>query len=386
MNGYSYDNGFGGTGGLVDQNEEGDGSGMMMMGGSLSGDMGGQSLDEIVSQNAKMIRRQSMPQGFGANAAQNLDPESMRRISMLEYGNASPSVMHNFQYDPNAGGMTPSSHRRAQSANMRENGDLSLNTTFGNNAQYNAMMAQNSPYAGTPNHPSSGLDMGMKNNFLDNSVGMNMDYTVDSGNVPGGMSANAMQMNLYGQPQFNQATMNSPMHPAGSQGTPQNGGMSSHGDSGGSSIHSQYGNQSGNAATAMRQYARSQGLQAGNMHSPAHGASPMMTTPNSQMQQTQNSGSTPSGGGFSRQPQHPQPGSRQDRGIGNLPPGDYDGVNGPVPINLVNYNPNSQKFPWEEPPGGWPSTIIGRPHTNPQSQYKNAYSTSGFDMLGVLVS
>lgn len=43
---------------------------------------------------------------------------------------------------------------------------------------------------------------------------------------------------------------------------------------------------------------------------------------------------------------------------------------------------NSHALPWPTPAGGWPSSMAGRTHT--QTQYKNAYSSSGFDMLGVL--
>ena len=58
----------------------------------------------------------------------------------------------------------------------------------------------------------------------------------------------------------------------------------------------------------------------------------------------------------------------------------------PNPVNgydPAKYNPNNQGFAWETPEGGWPSTMVGRPHL--QSGYKNAYSSTGFDMLGVLM-
>ena len=53
-------------------------------------------------------------------------------------------------------------------------------------------------------------------------------------------------------------------------------------------------------------------------------------------------------------------------------------------VDPSKYNPNNQGFDWEEGEGGWPSTMVNRPHM--QSSYKNAYSSTGFDMLGVLVS
>jgi len=86
--------------------------------------------------------------------------------------------------------------------------------------------------------------------------------------------------------------------------------------------------------------------------------------------------------GYPGQPQHPEPGSAEDRGMGNTNRR-YDGINGPYPVDPADYNPNNQGFAWEPAPGGWPSTMVGRPHM--QSSYKNAYSSTGFDMLGVLV-
>ena len=97
--------------------------------------------------------------------------------------------------------------------------------------------------------------------------------------------------------------------------------------------------------------------------------------------------------GFQAQPQHPAPGSRHDVGMHNASRQEiamanssqsYDGVNGPVPVNASEYNPNNQGFKWEVPEGGWPSTMVGKPHN--QTSYKNAYSSTGFDMLGVLVT
>ncbi|GIZ37891.1 hypothetical protein CKM354_000132100 [Cercospora kikuchii] len=51
--------------------------------------------------------------------------------------------------------------------------------------------------------------------------------------------------------------------------------------------------------------------------------------------------------------------------------------------NWTALSNNNQNFPWDMPEGGWPSTMTGKPHT--QSVYKNAYSSTGFDMLGVLM-
>jgi hypothetical protein len=43
----------------------------------------------------------------------------------------------------------------------------------------------------------------------------------------------------------------------------------------------------------------------------------------------------------------------------------------------------NNKIPWSAPAGGFPSTMHQNPHM--KTQFKNAYSSTGFDMLGVLV-
>jgi len=53
------------------------------------------------------------------------------------------------------------------------------------------------------------------------------------------------------------------------------------------------------------------------------------------------------------------------------------------PCNPDRHNINGPVVPWETPEGGWPSSMSGKPHTI--SSYKNAYSSTGFDMLQVLM-
>jgi hypothetical protein len=144
-------------------------------------------------------------------------------------------------------------------------------------------------------------------------------------------------------------------------------------------MNTQYGNMSTHSRASSHHLQRSQSLQVPpNLNSPARSSGGV--TPLSQQvrpPKLEQHSST-----FTAQPQHPTSGSRQDVGMGNTSTG-MDGINGPIPVNMQNYNPNNQNFAWDTPEGGWPSTIIGRPHN--QTSYKNAYSSTGFDMLGVLV-
>ena len=415
MNGYgTYNAGY--NGGSMDQHHDDGGTNVMQMmgpdgmGGMAGGMVGGQTLDDIVNQNAKMIRRQSMPVGQNYNASPHHMNPDMRRISMMDYGANSPAgSMSSFQYDPNAGmdgsgfasgGVTPANNqqpRRTHSSRRPSGGELSLDTSFQNQQNYTSMMGPGSAMATSPAHVSATMDMSgiQSNSYIDNSMSMNIDdYGVDANGLNSAMSQDPMQMNLYAQPQFNPSNFSSPMHPSQQQGgvTPQSGRLSSHDAGGGSGQHSQYGGLSNTQATPGRQQlSRTQSLQVpDHLSSPAHGASPQhgaspmgapmpAHTSGPPLQSSlQHTSSTPSRG-FVGQNQHPVPGSSEDRGIGRQ----FDGLNGPVPVKGQNYNPNNQNFPWDMPEGGWPSTMVGKPHM--QSVYKNAYSSTGFDMLGVLV-
>jgi hypothetical protein len=389
MNGYAYPSGYDPNGMPADPHS----MDVMMAQGGQDG-TGMTSLEDIVSQNSKVIRRQSMPQGYGANPPQ-VDTD-MRRISMLDYSGASPAPpMNGYGYDPNGGmdhqnNMMGSStshpgpqHRNGQSR-RDSNENLAINTTFGGTSQYNGpLMPPNTAFA-SPAHPQNGLDLGMNSPYVDPNLSMTMDFTLDP-NMGGAMGNDSMSMNLYNQPQFSNSVVNSPVHATAQHATPNAVRAPSSQDfSGGSSgMNTQYnGHGSNSGGSTVRALSRAQ-----SMHQ-MHEASPSNATPSSRpapTAQTEQAGNTPSG--FRGQPQHPQPGSSQDRGVWresrNGTQSQYDGVTGPVPVNPQNYNPNNQGFAWDTPEGGWPSTMVGRPHM--QSNYKNAYSSTGFDMLGVLV-
>ena len=214
----------------------------------------------------------------------------------------------------------------------------------------------------------------MDSPYVDPGLGMSMDLNVEQsmGNTTG---TEVPSMNLYNQSPFNQAMMSSPIHTSASQGTPHSAHAPSQEPGAGSGVHSQYGGILTHSRPSNAQLSRSQSLHIPDSGSPAQSSTPMSQPASAPPQNQANSG-------FRGQPQHPTPGSRQDVGMGNTSQM-FDGVNGPVPVNASNYNPNYQNFNWEAPEGGWPSTMVGRPHM--QTSYKNAYSSTGFDMLGVLV-
>lgn len=345
--------------------------------------VGGQSLDDIVSQNAKVIRRQSQ---YGQNGAGNGDMDMGRISGMMEFGGSPTGPLGNYQFDPSSNldqtglmgsNTTQSQSQQRSNQSRRTSSDLNLNTNFGTASQgYNTMMPSgNSAYASPAQ--AQGLDMGMESPYIDSSMGMNMDFNTDQG-MGNAMGNDSMNMPLYNQPQFNQGMMSSPMHPNTEGGTP-NAGRGTMQDPGGGDMNSQFGNSGGSSTNTIRGLSRSHSM---NMPDPGSaGNTPQHQQLSAQAKSTSNPYAHT---GFQRQPQYPQPGSMHDKGM-HQPRQNFDGINGPLPgVNPSNYNPNNQGFPWETPEGGWPSTMVGRPHMN--SVYKNAYSSTGFDMLGVLVS
>lgn len=366
----------------------------------------------------------------------------MRRASsMMEFNGGSPAgPMSGYPFEPNlnmnqnggmSGGVTPTQASSMRNQPRRQSaGELALNTGFANTPQgYAAMMAASHSAYASPAHPSSGLDVDMNSPFIDPSLGMGIDYNLDQNGMSNPMSTgvDSMQMNMYAQPQFSQQMATSPMHPGIAQAMPAPQRTPSSQDPGGGS--GGISARSSNTPSAPRNLSRSQSMQQTSSASPhaQQAKTPRSTSyghgqgqdqgqtnessrvqqqnyqqggPHSQMRPTppnledsrhqanyrqdrqHNSQFGSRGGGFQGQPQNPQPGSKQDRGMGQV--GDpTDGLNGPLPIDVRNYNPNNQGFNWEPMEGGWPSTMVGRPHM--QSAYKNAYSSTGFDMLGVLV-
>lgn len=513
MNGYQYGEqaGYDGNGMSHDgQQDMLSQQNMMMMGPGLlneeadSGAAGGQSLDEIVNMNnmnnnlnSKLIRRQSMPQGY-QNAAQNrgnnFNNQNMRRMnSMMDFsGSRSPAeAMNSFSYPAGlnsnqgstmSGSNTPAQNSQVplQSRRQSGNNELNLSTNFSNTPQnYANMMSGNASYAASPAHPS-GLDMDINSPFLDPSLGMSMDYSLDqsdmamsgnmggnlgqsmggnmganmgqdigngmgnhtsngmnnnmsnnmgvsagmnpnmngnmnnmggnmghsmnanmgnmggnmgnmatngnmSGNMSSGMDATMgsgtedMQMSMYNQAQFNQNMNTSPMHPGTPQGRPIGPPRVASNQSGTASTQ----NSKSQRPTMVHQLSRTQSS-ASFTPDPQHGGNTSSgeVRQSQQPQKPQQSRQQGTNTGFQGQIQNPQPGSTQDRGMGRAGDG-FDGVNGPLPLQPKQYNPNNQNFPWVPEGGSWPSTMVNKPHM--QSAYKNAYSSTGFDMLGVLV-
>ncbi|KAG9816280.1 hypothetical protein KCU77_g18157, partial [Aureobasidium melanogenum] len=99
MSGYNpYASGHGHQGDGMQQMDM-SANGQIMAQGAAMDAMAGQSLDDIVSQNPKLMRRQSMPQIYHPGqqqqqqpqATQPMDTDDPRRMSMMEFTGTSPT-------------------------------------------------------------------------------------------------------------------------------------------------------------------------------------------------------------------------------------------------------------------------------------------------------
>ena len=423
MSGYNgYGSGY--RGGNMQQNTNNYpvNNGMMMGGNDMESMGGGQSLDDIVNQNAKMIRRQSHPQSY-----RNGGQPDMGEAPMMEFSGTSPTgPLDNFQFDPStsmvddmnnmANSMATSvaglnrhlGLRRAQSgANISE-----INSPYGGaNSVYSMMTQSGSNYA-SPAHPANtGFDMDSTSPYMTNPSGLSMDFGNNDfvnmmGNDMGSNMANSMGNNIgnnmgnnmeqnmgstmgndtgnmssYTQPSpFHPSMLTSPMHMGQMSGSmsagPNNG-------SGGAAMSEgrrlTYGapepTRHNSNESSHKSLSRSHSMQYLNQSKQTNQTN-QTSNRNSQGQNVQSS-QPRSDSRFPAQPQNPKSGSAQDKGMNN--------ATNPLPegFDPSQYNPNNQGFDWEPSKGGWPSTLIGKPHMD--SGYKNAYSSTGFDMLGVLM-
>ncbi|KAI5277081.1 hypothetical protein E4T47_00160 [Aureobasidium subglaciale] len=353
-----------------------------MMGQAATMDvMAGHSLDDIVSQNAKLMRRQSMPQGFHSaqqqqqqqqaqaqpQQAQPMDTDDPRRMSMMEFTGTSPtgpleayqfSLQNPDMVDATAFMAASQSHshptlqRRQSSTGGVGGGEMALDNGFAPTSSFMPMMPPTSSYQSPAN--LSNMDMDLNSPYINTPMHMS-SLGYNSPNIE-------RPMPMYSHNSYH-GMMNSPLNTS----------VPNH-------MYAQSPEAGGNPNPPKRPSLENSHSRSSNSQTmqPSHRHSRQPTPQrqnSSRPQQPQRQHS-----GFPAQPQNPQPGSRQDVGMDRGRRGD-SGV-GPQP-DASRYNPNNQNFNWPTPEGGWPSTMTGKPHMH--SQYKNAYSSTGFDMLGVLM-
>lgn len=188
----------------------------------LSGMMGGQTLDEIIHQNSKeMLRRQSYHQSQPFPATRiPLDRDPRRTTSMLEFGGLGNSgELDGFQFDPSAVQQTPGMQRpphlqrriQSHSAQRSEPPDtLALNTQFQNLGPGYHPMTSASPFPRSSYQhadPMSGLDMAT--DYMNNNMLMGMDYP--AGNIRRENGGDMTNLNMYTQNSISPHMSTSPL-------------------------------------------------------------------------------------------------------------------------------------------------------------------------------
>ncbi|KAF1966759.1 hypothetical protein BU23DRAFT_311302 [Bimuria novae-zelandiae CBS 107.79] len=325
---------------------------------AASFDMGqhGQSLDDIVSSNDKANRRSSMPVYQGNPMA--MDSPDSRRFSSMNFGTPGSQAMVDFQFDMSAAGMDgmlPTTTFPRTSGELQNDrisaADLAINTQF---SQANA----NSPFSTVANGGSAYASPLQPNGSLDMDMSPYPPMPLDM-NDPMSMMPN--DMNMFPSSAFGSAIMGSPTaqdFAAGPQAsTPQDRSM-------GMQSRESYRRDSSSTTPNVR----------ANMpaRTPSHDQKPVHSEPRSQS----DNGSTP---------HHPSQdassmskASLENQRPIQLYPGRQLSQQG---YEAAAYAKNS--VPWMTPLGGLPSTKDKNPHM--KTQFKNAYSSTGFDMLGVLM-
>ncbi|KAK4691393.1 hypothetical protein P7C71_g5597, partial [Lecanoromycetidae sp. Uapishka_2] len=332
--------------GLADLNSHDGMMGMMNSNGmSNSGMMGGHMLDDIICQNKDLHRRRSFHQSQSYNGPNRAMQESdSRRSSMMEFGSAGNNDLEDFQFDPtsmptNTGMQRPGNiaQRRLDSQIARRqlsNEDLALNTTFPSMAPSYTPISSSSPY-GHQLSSADSIGFDMPSSYMTNNMMMGMDYSAPS--MDNGNNGGIAPRNAFGHNNFTTGLTNSPMQQAMSASIPGQMHDPGGGNAGGFTTHD-----------VMEKMPNMQlSDQMPNMQMQNNSSQPPMSMPN---------------------PASAVPIPKQH----GLP--DYQ-IDKPRPTPNLDITTNNG-VPYQGQANAGQQVI---------PQYRNAYSSSGFDMLGVLM-
>lgn len=330
------------------------------LGAAASFQMGhqGQSLDDIVSSNDKANRRRSVPV-YAANQMTMGSPDS-RRFSSMNFGAPANQTMNDFQFDMTAAGidsMLPTATFPRTTGELQNDRipatDLAINTHFSQpnpNSPFPNVANGGSAYASPLQH-NGALDMDMSP--YPTALSMSLDMNDPMSMLPG-------DVNMFPNSTFGPAMMGSPIaqdFPGPQASAPQDHTMAMQPRD---SYRSESSSVTPNARSNMPAQTNSQDQKS--MRSEAR---PRNENRSNSHQPTQNA-------------THMSKVSLENQQPIQLPPGHQ--------IPHQRYEEASfakSNLPWITPQGGFPSTKDKNPHMN--TQFKNAYSSTGFDMLGVLM-
>lgn len=182
--------------------------------------VGGQTLDEIISQNNKEIQRRRSHQ-------QLYDPgrpleEDLRRTSMMEFGQGGHSDLDGYQFDllpvhqggrivrgNGVGARRGDSHRAGERHQSRSS--ISLNTQFHDLGPTYSAIPPPTSYPQQLN-PSDPLDMDVNGPFLPAGLPMGMDFSTTGLEQDAG--DDMTPLNMFTQSDFQPAVTTSPLHQA----------------------------------------------------------------------------------------------------------------------------------------------------------------------------
>ncbi|KAL6705272.1 hypothetical protein ACN47E_007082 [Coniothyrium glycines] len=316
-----------------------------------------QSLDFIVAQNDKENRRRSMPV-YARQPQLNLGSPDTRRLSMMNFGDPNGGNMDDFQFDMSSAamdGMMRTNTFPRTTGDLPNDRlpatDLAINTQFrGHNSPFTSMAGPGSAYA-SPMHQQGSIDLSMTPYQNDMSMPLDMDDSLqmlqsDMNMFPGGQYNAPMLDSLVNQdfgpskPGQSQDNGSSTVQPPDQYKT-QSMSNTPEGRSGASSFISRTG--SGQDQNSMRSNSRTQSEHHASTSNPTR-----MSLNSLQKQQP----------------------------IAQDPTLDLS-------KETIKKQLSASNVPWPTPKGGFPSTLHSNPHM--KTQFKNAYSSTGFDMLGVLM-
>ncbi|KAI4747212.1 hypothetical protein E4T50_02406 [Aureobasidium sp. EXF-12298] len=220
MSGYNpYASGHGHRGDGMQQMDM-SANGQIMTQGAAMDAMAGQSLDDIVSQNAKLMRRQSMPQTYHPGqqqqqqpqATQPMDTDDPRRMSMMEFTGTSPTgPLESYQFNlPNSDMVDATAYMAASQSNpsnlVRQSsaggGDMAMDNGFASASSFMPMMPPTSSYQSPAN--LSNIDMDLNSPYINTPMHMSsLGYNSPSIDRP---------MPMYNHHSYHHGMMASPLH------------------------------------------------------------------------------------------------------------------------------------------------------------------------------
>ena len=325
--------------------------GMMMSNGmDPSGMVGGQTIDDIINMNKEHQRRRSIHQSqqYGANRG-DVDP---RRSSMMEFGSGITGDLAGFQFDPSPTQHHPDMQRAVNTAQQRIDSqrarrrdgadDLVLNTNFQNMGPGYSPAVTSSPYQHSLQHPNS-LPLDLSGDYMSSNLLMGMDYPTNTLNHEN--NGDITPMNMYSSSSF------APHMDTSSMPQNVNSSLRGHAQDPGGGLNGTRGEQ--DVMEKMPDLRMSE---------------PMQNLPSGLSQQS-----------LTQQPVqfHNVPSAPPATALAGLPDLGTADNNQPTAIGNVATANGASTAP------GTDSQNVAQPPVLPQ--YRNAYSASGFDMLGVLM-